>query len=124
MPQHVLVAGCADQTQTVLCDLFRRVGMKVLATSASEEAISVVNNAPDLLVLDLAIDGSAKIVEAISKGNSQTRVAVVSSGREMPSHEWIPLCRPDAVFGKPLDFTEFGDWLTGVETDCLSQQAA
>jgi len=113
MREHALVVESQPQTRQAICQLLGRAGIATRAATSISETLRKLDRIPSLVVLDLVLpDGSGvEVLEAIHAAAIPARVAVLSAGGDGPSVDWIAKYRPDAVFGKPLDFEDFVDWL-------------
>jgi CheY-like chemotaxis protein len=114
MEENVLVVEHHSRTRLGICELLNRTGVRVRSAKTIGAALQELSHMPALVVLDLSLpDGNGiEVLEAIRKAGLATKVAVLSSGGDAPSFDWMPVHKPDAVFGKPFDFADFADWLS------------
>jgi DNA-binding NarL/FixJ family response regulator len=68
---------------------------------------------PAAIVLDLSLpDGDGiELLRAVRETGCRSKVAVLSSGASSTSLAELTALQPDAIFGKPLDFEDFAEWL-------------
>ena len=114
MNGHVLVVEDHEQTRRVMCELLERAGLQVRSTDSVAGAMAELSSVPSLIVLDLKlIDGDGSQVLRETRNRSlPTKVAIVSAVTNVALLESIRSLHPDAIFGKPLDFEDFVDWMT------------
>jgi CheY-like chemotaxis protein len=106
----VLVAG-APSIADLVTRILERLGLSVVAASSAAEAVALVTESPDLVVLDLAVDraGPAPIPLCVQASWPRTRIlALVTAthGRGVQG--------ADAVLEKPFLVTTFEATVRGL----------
>ena len=111
--EYLLLVEDDEPTRQIMGRLMGEVGVKVIAVGTVKEAIETLIQVPAVVVLDLMLpDGSGiDVLNAIREANLRCKVAVVSDYTEGLQFEQVREAKPDAVFSKPLNFTDFVDWL-------------
>jgi CheY-like chemotaxis protein len=101
-------------TARVFSKLLASIGVKVRLAKTVAEAIAELNREPDLIVLDLMLpDGSGvEVLKQARNAGLRSIVAVVSGANDPAMFAAVQALSPDAIFGKPLDFDDFADWLS------------
>jgi DNA-binding response OmpR family regulator len=95
--------------------MLNRYGYKVDCARTVSEALRLLSHmTPDFVVLDLMLpdgDGLA-VLRYIREQDLPVKVAVATGAADSPVTASAVLMKPDAVFMKPLDFTELLGWLS------------
>jgi DNA-binding response OmpR family regulator len=115
----VLLVEDDDATARVLQRLLEGVGMTVRRAASVATAIPELALNPTLLVLDLMLpDGSGvNILSIVRQEKLKCKVAIVSAAEDPALFTAVTALKPDAVFGKPLDFDDFVDWMSSIFTE-------
>ena len=115
----VLLVEDDDATARVLQRLLEGVGMTVRRAASIATAIPELALNPALIVLDLMLpDGSGvNILSIVRQEKLKCKVAVVSAAEDPELFTAVTALKPDAIFGKPLDFDDFVDWMSSIFTE-------
>ena len=110
---RVLLVEDDDQTRRLMSRLLAGVGIDVRCASTVKDAVVALASMPALVVLDLKLpDGcGTEVLREIRESGMRCKVAVVSGVAEPDLFVTLRELQPDAIFGKPLDFEDFTDWL-------------
>lgn len=112
MSRNILLAGCGDEAQQVLELLLDTGGFEVISVTQVSDAIGSILTKPLVIVVDLGMEHGLEVVKSARSCGGKAYLAVISSGTEVPGSNWIAKYRPDALFGKPLDFQDFVQWMS------------
>jgi len=115
----VLLVEDDDPTARLLGRLLEHVGMTVLRAKTVADAMESLELRPALIVLDLMLpDGSGvNVLKTVRERQLPCKVAVVSAASEPDFFAAVTAQKPDAIFGKPLDFDDFVDWMGSIFTE-------
>jgi DNA-binding response OmpR family regulator len=99
------------------------MGFNPRAAGTLSEARQQLASPPHIVILDLMLpDGNGtEILRQVRSSKQEITVAVVSGAGDQMLSEANRL-GPDALFGKPVDLTDFQDWL-GQQGTTRSQSA-
>jgi len=119
MNMSVLLVEDDQVTAHILNRLLEGVGMTVERAGGVAEAIQALQAKPALIVLDLMLpDGSGvEVLQVVRSGKLACKVAVVSAASDARLLAEVTSLKPDAVFGKPLNFDDFVDWMSSIFTE-------
>ena len=119
MELDVLLVEDDQMTARVITRLLESVGMTVSCVDTLRRALDTLTLRPTLVVLDLMLpDGSGvEVLRAVRDGNLACKVAVVSAADDPALFVEVQRLKPDAVFGKPLEFDDFVDWISTIFTE-------
>jgi DNA-binding response OmpR family regulator len=131
-PDHILdghralVVEDDPDNRDSMCHLLRRLGYVVGCASSVAEAIAMLADSPDSVILDLRLpDGSGlAVLRHIRDLQLPVDVAVVSGATDDDMLAEAALMRPDALFTKPADLTEVAAWLRATRARRLTAAAA
>ena len=112
---HVLVVEDDASSRRALTLLLKLHGFRASYAATRSEALRCLAEHPLCVLLDLMLpDGNgAEVLEHIRRNRLPIRVAVTSGASNWES--LLDGVRPDAYFGKPLDFQSLVRWIT---TEC------
>ncbi len=119
MSLTILLVEDDDPTARLLRLLLERVGMTVWRAKTVAEAMEAIELRPALIMLDLRLpDGSGvDVLKTVRARRLPCKVAVVSAASEPDLFSAVMAQKPDAIFGKPLDFDGFVDWMGSIFTE-------
>jgi CheY-like chemotaxis protein len=109
---RVLVVEDDPSSRRALTSLLKLKGFQATDAATQAEAIGRLGDNPICVLLDLMLpdgNGSA-VLDHIRRHRLPIRVAVTSGAANWES--MLREARPDAYFGKPLDFEKIVGWLT------------
>lgn len=116
MDKHrLLVVEDDDSIRTSWDVIFSQRGWDVVTAGTVAEGLSLLDPAPDYLILDLSLpDGEGEtILRRVREGNLKTRVAVTSGDTDPARLRVVRDLKPDAVFLKPINIADV--WSEGEE---------
>ncbi len=119
MDLDVLLIEDDAATARALQKLLESVGMTVHLAKSVAQAMERLAGEPSLVILDLMLpDGSGlEVLKAIRGSEMDCKVAVVSAASDSELFAGVTALKPDAVFGKPLEFGDFVDWISSIFTE-------
>lgn len=109
---RVLVVEDDPSSRRALTSLLKLNGFQVADVATAADAIACLSERPLCVLLDLMLpdgNGSA-VLDHIRRLRLPIRVAVTSGAADWES--MLQESRPDAYFGKPLQFDKIVRWLT------------
>jgi DNA-binding NarL/FixJ family response regulator len=101
-------------TSSALAVTCRRLGYRTDIARTVEEAHAKLQNTPDVILLDLKLaggDDGTDVLRTVRKQKLPIRVAVVTGMDDVPALEAVESLAPDALFRKPLRFSDLEQWL-------------
>jgi|RhiMethySRZTD1v2_1073278.scaffolds.fasta_scaffold3453252_1 CheY-like chemotaxis protein len=111
----VLLVEDDDDTREVTARLLQAAGCLVRATPSVGEALLLLEEwLPTHVLLDLMLPdaGGIVVLRAVRRRNLPVRIAVVTAaGPESPAVADAQRWNPDAIFYKPILFTDVESWL-------------
>jgi DNA-binding NarL/FixJ family response regulator len=101
-------------TSSALAVTCRRLGYRTDIARTAGEAHNKLRSQPDVILLDLKLaggDDGAEVLRTVRKDKLTTRVAVVTGLDDATAREHIEGLTPDAMFRKPVRFSDLEQWL-------------
>ena len=110
---HILLVEDDQPTCRVMSRLLQCVDVQVQLRIHIKGSIRRSCMFPALVVLDLILpDGrGTELLRAIRTLHLPCKVAVLSGAADPAMFTAVQELRPDVIFGKPLDFEDFVEWL-------------
>jgi DNA-binding NarL/FixJ family response regulator len=102
-------------TSSALAVTCRRLGYRTDIARTAGEAHAKLQNQPDVMLLDLKLaggDDGTDVLRTVRKDKLPTRVAVVTGLDDVAALEQVENLAPDALFRKPLRFSDLEQWLS------------
>ncbi|HMB96188.1 MAG TPA: response regulator [Tepidisphaeraceae bacterium] len=122
MEDHILIVGNHETSREVMSRLFDQANVEVRWMETVSSGLEALVEHPAVILLDLDLpDGTGiEVLKAVRESGFRSKVAVLSAGSNPLLLAQLVALHPDAIFGKPLDFEDFVDWL--VETFDRTQE--
>ena len=97
--------------------ILARHGYAVECASSVAEGLAKLEKKPSCLIVDLMLpDGSGnQIIREARRAHPGIKIAVMTAAAGHPMAADAVMLRPDALFVKPVDYTELLGWLTRVD---------
>jgi DNA-binding NarL/FixJ family response regulator len=114
-------------TSSALAVTCRRLGYRTDIARTTHEALTKVRTHPEVMLLDLKLaggDDGAEVLRAVRTEKLPTRVAVVTGLDDAAALEYIETLTPDAMFRKPVRFSDLEQWLSAPHPPSPSGSAA
>jgi DNA-binding NarL/FixJ family response regulator len=102
-------------TSSALAVTCRRLGYRTEIARTASEAHAKLENQPDVMLLDLKLaggDDGTELLRTVRKRKLTTQVAVVTGMDDAAALEEVKSLAPDAMFRKPLRFSDLEQWLS------------
>jgi len=112
---RLLVVEDDDSIRTSWDVIFSQRGWDVVTARTVAEGLSLLDPAPDYLILDLSLpDGAGEtVLRKVREANLRTRVAVTSGDTNPARLRSVRDLKPEALFLKPIDIVDV--WCEGEE---------
>jgi DNA-binding response OmpR family regulator len=113
IPCRTLLVEDDPDTCEALTRILRRRGYDIQCAKTVHEAIDMLKDAPECIVLDLMLpDGNGiELLRHVRQSGLPVRVAVATGAADTNLMSDAILLKPDAFFTKPIDATELVSWL-------------
>jgi DNA-binding response OmpR family regulator len=109
----LLIVEDDDSVRSGWDTIFSQRGWDVVTARSVAEGLSMLDPAPDYLILDLCLpdgDGSA-VLRRVRETNLKTRVAVTTGDKDARRLKLVRDLKPEAIFLKPCDVSDV--WCEG-----------
>ncbi len=113
MEDNILLVGNRNEYGEAVSRLFEQANVGFRWAETVNGALAVVANHSAAVLLDLVLpDGNGiEVLKAIRRAGRGTTVAVLCAGSDSRFLAQVIALHPSAIFGKPLDFEDFVEWL-------------